>query len=425
MFFFYLNPVIFCQLMVLRVINFTCVLLHGVSTLVMAYVTLSLDNDNYKTEKSVFKLKFKDFTDSEQHDVLKDLQRFILEDELSKKDMLGEAIRSILVNTELGKVVENGEVSVGAMAVAISAVSTFAHCLYVVDPFYDRRVVYGRQNVRWMEYALSASLMNVTLAIMIGVRDTERLNNIFATSMSTQMTGYAISASKSHTTKLGLFGVGCYYQWLSLSPTLDRFAEYQKFFSKRNVRRKKNGDKKATPNIVELAVDFYEAARERIRQRAHSAVETATGSAATAALVPLKDSEDLFEDLRKTLEKRYDKNRENRGLPGFVQTALLLIPASYLSFPLIMFTDVLGLQYFSVCKVMAEMAYAVSSLFSKTILQWFVFTATIFANPDLNERIDAEDRFHRVVSPFVGRSASNWLYRRVNPYEGDSRKAKG
>lgn len=134
---FYLNPIIFSQLMFLRVINYMCVFLHGISMLFMGYVTLTLDNDPYKTEKSVFKMKLDDFTESEQSDVIKSLQNYLDSDELSKKNMLGKLIRTI------EKIVENGEVSVGALATSISAISTCAHLFYIADPFYDRSVVYG------------------------------------------------------------------------------------------------------------------------------------------------------------------------------------------------------------------------------------------------------------------------------------------
>lgn len=83
-----------------------------------------------------------------------------------------------------------------------------------------------------MEYSLSASIMNVVLAIMLGIRDSEKLQNIFATSVSTQMSGYSIGKTKSHITKLGFFGVGCYYQYLSLNPILERYSNYQKKYQK-------------------------------------------------------------------------------------------------------------------------------------------------------------------------------------------------
>ena len=78
------------------------------------------------------------------------------------------------------------------------------------SPFnYERHLMHLRQPIRWVEYSITSSIMQVGCANLCGITDAYSLVNQFALSISTNLFGLAIDLVPGIAAKWAMFAAGC------------------------------------------------------------------------------------------------------------------------------------------------------------------------------------------------------------------------
>ena len=78
------------------------------------------------------------------------------------------------------------------------------------SPFnYERHLLHLRQPIRWVEYSITSSIMQVGCANLCGITDAYSLINQFALSISTNLFGLAIDLVPGIAAKWAMFAAGC------------------------------------------------------------------------------------------------------------------------------------------------------------------------------------------------------------------------
>lgn len=120
-------------------------------------------------------------------------------------------------NTETSKLElitkEIGQLHLGYLVVAFFALSAIAHTLIatVYRRRYEANLKNGMNKARWYEYALSASVMMVAIAVLSGVQDISSLIMIFALDAIMNLMGLVMEVWNQKTAKTNWlsYWIGC------------------------------------------------------------------------------------------------------------------------------------------------------------------------------------------------------------------------
>jgi hypothetical protein len=98
-----------------------------------------------------------------------------------------------------------GNLPIGPMVAAFLFLSAVAHFLISapgVFGWYARNLVKGINHARWMEYSLSASLMIVVIAMLVGIYDIASIILIFAVNATMILFGWLMEIHNQRTEKI-------------------------------------------------------------------------------------------------------------------------------------------------------------------------------------------------------------------------------